>query len=281
MKQTTTCAPPEPQEAVRAHNSGRFPQIRAALIGLLALFIPIISSADSLAIIPSGSSESVAFARYIASLQDRNLFTESGPMALEIEAALPRLYRASRLTAIRETDESERASYRVLGMEGDGIVMQTVVAQFLKVQEGIEDLPFSSVAITPANYTFHYKGQIGTGMSSAYVFEIRARKKRDGLINGQLWIDTVTGAEVLQKGYFVKTPSAFARPIEFVRDTRLLDGQPCLRVTHVTVETREAGRGELTITELPLPVNEDELNGGSDAPEQPVGLRGWLAVRRR
>jgi hypothetical protein len=240
-------------------------------------------SADSLTIIPSGSSESVAFARYIASLRDRNFFTESGPVAVEIEAALPRLFRVSRLLAIRQTDESERASYRVLGMEGDGLVMESVVSQFLKVEEGIEDLPFSSVAITPANYTFHYKGQIGTGMSSAYVFEIRARKKRDGLINGQLWIDTVTGAEVLQKGYFVKTPSAFARRIEFVRDTRLLDGQPCLRVTHVTVETREAGRGELTITELPLPVNEDELNGDgrADPPEKTmVSFPGWPVVRR-
>jgi hypothetical protein len=37
-----------------------------------------------------------------------------------------------------------------------------------------------------------------------------------------------------------------------VRDTKLLDGSPRIRVTHVTIETPHAGRGELTITEIPL-----------------------------
>ena len=83
------------------------------------------------------------------------------------------------------------------------------------------------------------------------MFQIMPKKKRDGLIRGQLWIDSVTGAAVLQAGRLVKTPSAFIGQIEVVRDTKLRDGYPCVRITHVAIETPRAGRGELTITESP------------------------------
>jgi hypothetical protein len=43
----------------------------------------------------------VAFARYIASIHERNPFTESGPVAVEIQASLPGLYKESRVLAIR------------------------------------------------------------------------------------------------------------------------------------------------------------------------------------
>jgi hypothetical protein len=81
------------------------------------------------------------------------------------------------------------------------------------------------------------------------------KKKRDGLIQGQLWIDSVTGAALLQTGYFVRTPFAFIGRIELVRDIQPQDGY---RIIHVTIQTPWAGRGELTITDLPLPGVEEE-----------------------
>jgi len=60
----------------------------------------------------------------------------------------------------------------------------------------------------------------------------------------------------------VKRPSAFIRRIEVVRDTKLLDGYPCARITHVVIQTRRVGRGELTITELPLAA------AGEEAPSE-------------
>jgi len=61
----------------------------------------------------------------------------------------------------------------------------------------------------------------------------------------------------LQTGRFVKTPYPFLGRIDVVRDTQLLEGVPCLRTTHVTLATR-AGRGELTITEIPLTARQQE-----------------------
>ena len=79
-------------------------------------------------------------------------------------------------SAIRQTGESERSEYRVLQIKGDATVTQEVIARYLALQEQSEDLPLSSVAITPANYTFRYMGEVGTGDTSAYVFRINPRK---------------------------------------------------------------------------------------------------------
>src|SRR6266478_2176786 len=102
----------------------------AGLLGLFALLIPINAPAATAAMIGPASSAGLAFARYIASVQERDPFTESGPVAVEIEASLPGLYKETRFVAIRETGESERSEYRVLNIEGDAIVAQEVIARY-------------------------------------------------------------------------------------------------------------------------------------------------------
>jgi len=179
-------------------------------------------------------------------------------MAIEIEASLPGLYKQSRLLALRKTDESGHSQYLVLNVEGDSTVVEEVVAPYLELQDKIEDLPASSVAITPENYRFHYKGEVGKGASSSFAFRITPKKKREGLIQGELWIDATTGSATLQAGRLVKAPSSAASQIQVVRDTRLQNGVPVARVTHMTIETRQAGRGELCITESPVELGEEE-----------------------
>src|SRR5579862_5975990 len=192
-----------------------------AFLALLSL-IPGEAPARDLYVAPPASPQILAFARYIAAIQERNPFTESGPVLVQIEASLPGLYKQSRLLAIGQTGESERSEYNVLEIEGDATVTQEVIARYLAMQDQLENLPLSAIAITPANYKFHYLGEVGTeGSKSAYVYKIVPKKKRDGLIQGQLWIDSVTGAAVLQTGYFVKTPSAFVGRIEVVRDIQV------------------------------------------------------------
>lgn len=217
---------------------------------LLALLIPGTTPADTLTI-ASPAPESLAFARYIASIHRRDRFRESGPVAVVIEASLPELHRESRLVAIRETGESERSEYRVLGSEGDPMVTQELIVPYLAEQKEIEDLPLSSVIITPANYNFRFMGKAEIAGASAYVFRIVPKKRRAGLMRGELWLDSETGLAIVQAGYFVKTSSAGIRRIEMVGDTKLRDGSPFSRITSVALETRRTGRGYLTITEFP------------------------------
>ena len=91
-----------------------------------------------------------------------------------------------------------------------------------------------------------------TGGTIAYGFLITPRKKREGLIKGELWLDGETGAVVRQSGYLVKKPSIFVKRVDVTRETALRDGIAEMRVTHLSVETRLFGRAELTIQERPL-----------------------------
>ena len=234
----------------RPHHSGSFFRSVFAIIGLLALLIPAGVSAQPLPIVQSTTPpESIAFARYITWLHARDPFTESGPVALAIVASLPGLDKQGSLVAIREVGESERSQYEVLELKGDAIVFERAVAPYLATQRQAEDLPLSSIIITPRNYTFRYAGAVEAGNKAAYIFRITPKGKRAGLILGELWIDPVTGAPVLVTGYLVTTTS---RSINVASELTFVDGCPCARTTHMVIETQPVGRAELTIIEVPL-----------------------------
>jgi hypothetical protein len=239
------------------------------IVGLLVLLIPASVSAQALAIVqPTTSPQSIAFARYIAWLDARDPFTESGPVALAIAASLPGLDKQGKLLAIREVGESERIQYETLEREGDAIVFERAIAPYLVAQRQMEDLPRSSVSITPRNYRFCYAGTVETGDAAAYIFRITPRKNRAGLIRGELWIEPVTGAPVLVTGYLVEASSTSIRSINVAREITLLNGYPSVRTTHMMIETRPVGRAALTIIEFPLGLAETGaapplISGGS------------------
>jgi hypothetical protein len=201
---------------------------------------------------PTTPPESIAFARYIAWLDARDPFTESGPVALVIAATLPGLDKTGSLLAIREVGESERNQYRVLELQGDSAVFEHAIAPYLEAQREAEDLPRSSVVISPQNYKFCYAGTAGTGDRAAYIFRITPRENRAGLIRGEIWIERLTGAPVLVTGHLVKTTSSSIRRINVASEMTLVDGYPFARTTHMTIESQPVGRAELTIIELPL-----------------------------
>ncbi len=205
------------------------------------------------------SAASLAFGKYIASLRERNPFTESGPISMEIEASLPGLDKHGKMLAVRQTGASERSEYSSIRFDGDSTIKQQVIARYLDGEEQAEALSYSTVAVTPANYRFRYLGSVENNETAVCIFQIVPKKKRAGLIRGQIWIDSVTGIVVHQEGRFVKEPSFFIRKIEVRRDTNLRDGLPYTRVTHVAIETRLAGRAELIITERRWQAAEEQL----------------------
>jgi hypothetical protein len=191
----------------------------------------------------------LAFGRYLASVQESDPFTQSGPVGVEIEASLPSLAEHGSMLAVRQTGLSEHGEYSEIRLDGDSTVRQQVIARYLDAERQAEALPHSTIAVTPANYKFRYVGSAEINGAKAYIFQISPKKKRAGLIQGQIWIDSATGIAVHQAGRFVKQPSVFIRRIEVARDTNLREGLPSTRVTHVAIDTRLAGRAELTITE--------------------------------
>jgi len=131
-----------------------------AIVGLLVLLMPAGASAQHIPapIIQTTTNESLAFARYIAWLYARDPFTESGPVALRITASVPGLSKQGSLSSIRDVGESERSEYAITEQRGDSIVFARVIVPYLTAQRQAEDLPVSSVLITPQNYKFRYAG---------------------------------------------------------------------------------------------------------------------------
>jgi hypothetical protein len=235
------------------YRSGSFLRDVLPIIGLLVLLISARASAQPLPLVqPTTPPESIAFARYIAWLQARDPFAESGPVALAIVASLPGLDKQGSLVAVREVSESEREEFGKVLLQGDSMVFERVIAPYLLAQRQAEGLPLSSVIITPRNYKFRYAGAVEAGDKVAYIFRIAPKKNHAGLIRGELWIDQVTGAPVLVTGYLVKTPSTSVRSIHVASETRFVDGYPSTRTTHMMIETRPVGRAQLTIVELPM-----------------------------
>jgi hypothetical protein len=251
-------------------NAGVAETRRSRSIVLLALSFAAISYGQELPLVLTSeigearltvdeSAPALAFGRYLAHLQERNLFTESGPVNVQIEASLPSLAKTGSMFAVRQMGASERSEYSVIRLEGDSMVRHQVIARYLDAEQQAEALPYSSVAVTPGNYKFRYLGSVENDGATVYVFQIAPKRICAGLIRGQIWIDSATGIAVHQTGRFVTRPSIFIRKIEVRRDTNLRDGLPYTRVTHVAIETRVVGRADLTITERPRQAGDSEL----------------------
>ena len=172
---------------------------------------------------------------------------------MEIEASLPRLKKTGRMRVVRRVNPAGEADFDVLEMAGDSTVKRQVIARYLSADQRAAVLHASSVALTPANYRFYYAGAVSFGDRLAYAFRIVPRKKREGLINGMVWLDSATAVVVRESGYLVKNPSIFVKRVNVTRENQLHDGNIAARITHILAETRLVGNAQLVIVERPSP----------------------------
>ncbi len=204
--------------------------LRALFAGLLLLamflFPATVSAADD---------ASAVLERYSARLADTE---ERVPMLVEIEASVPRLDKRAHVEAIRRWTDGRRA-YQFVSVEGDLLVRKQMIARYIAVDT--EAVPMAA-AISKANYKFRFL----TTRDNSSVFQITPRKKRLGMIEGQLWIDSDTGRVTHLEGRLLKVKSIFVRGIEMRQDMNIREGA---RETHLYVNTRLMGRTELTIFE--------------------------------
>jgi hypothetical protein len=218
---------------------------------LLIGFGGLNAQAADLFIHTRGSSQELAFARHIASQAQRDPLARCGAVGVLIEASLPELYKSAALIGVRTAAENDTAEFHILQIVGDGTVTEEVIDRYLALRQQIDLLPSSLAAITPANYKFHFAGEVNTGGTMAYIYDIAPRKKRPGLLVGRLWMDSSTGEEVMLSGHLMNGP-ATGDLVELVRDTKLVDGCAFARVTHLAWSIPLLGRAEVVITETLL-----------------------------
>jgi len=237
------------------------------LVAVLSLLLPpALDAGDAAMSTPANEAESamapnLTLARYVAGLAVSQPW---GAETVEIEASLPKLKEHGRLRAIRRLLPFGKPQYQVFELNGSRTVKQQVIARYLSAEIEAAGMSPSAVAVSPANYQFRYAGPVASEGRLLYAFYIAPRKKREGLIQGVLWIDAETAVAVRQSGYLVKKPSIMVKRVDLTRETSLREGVAESRVTHLAVETRLVGRAELIIHERPCVDCVDTAVSGSN-----------------
>jgi len=184
---------------------------------------------------------------YAAASLAQNNRMRGASMEVDIQASLPKLKKKGRLHALRHISALGRITYDALHFEGDGAIKKNVIGRYLSAEVQSQTGDDQSLAITPANYKFKYKGLIQSGGREIHVFQLTPRKKQVGLFKGELWLDAGTCLPLRESGRFVKNPSFFLKRVEFVREYEIRDGVAIPRRIESVVDTRLVGKAELTI----------------------------------
>jgi hypothetical protein len=184
---------------------------------------------------------------YCAASQGQAQALRSATMDVDIAATLPKLKKEGRLRALRHISELGRITYEALRFDGDGTVKNQVIARYLSAEAEAQKEQSPSLAVTPENYKFKYKGHNRLDERDVHVFQVTPRKKRQGLFKGEIWIDAATYLRVQESGSLVKNPSIFLKRVEFVRKYEIRDGLSVPREVQSIVTTRLVGKAELTI----------------------------------
>ena len=184
---------------------------------------------------------------YRAASQQQARALEGSSMEVDIEASLPKLKKHGRLRGLRRISRLGRITYEALRFEGDNSVKNHVIARYLAAEAEAQADGSPSLAVTPDNYKFKYKGQLQAEGQTVDVFQVAPRHKVVGLFKGEIWIDAKTSLCVRESGILVNTHSIFLKRIEFVKEYAIQNGISVPRQIHSMVYTRLVGTAELTI----------------------------------
>jgi hypothetical protein len=212
----------------------------------LRLLVPLIPTAGLLAGTSYSREPATVVETYTAASSAQAERLRGTSMEVEIEASLPKLKKHGHLQALRRISRLGRISYEFIHFEGDKSIKSDVIARYLTADTQTEASD-GSLAITPANYKFKYKGMATNDGRTVHVFQLTPRKKRVGLFKGDLWLDAETCLPVRESGRLVKLPSIFLRCIEFVREYEIHDGLVYPHSIESVVDTRLVGKAELRV----------------------------------
>ncbi len=213
--------------------SSAFRTAVAAVIFTTALLFPATASAEKL------EDSSAVLERYSAALSDKGLDTAT--VDFEMEASVPRFQKQARVAAVRSWEDGKRA-YQFVTIEGDRLVRNEMIARYFTIDT--ESAPLAA-PITKSNYKFRFVSNNG----AVSVFQITPRRKRKGMIAGEMWIDNETGLVTHLSGRLVKSPSMMLRRIGISQEMEIRRGATVARETHLDMDIRFTGRAELTIRE--------------------------------
>jgi hypothetical protein len=208
------------------------------------LLLSSLAAALSLAESPSSPAD-VIVENYRAATERQQQVMKGASMEVEIAGNIPKLKKQGRLHALRHITTLGRITYEALRFQGDDTVKKQVIAKYLQAEQDSQEDP--TIAVTPDNYKFKFKGRSELEGRGIYVFQVTPKKKRDKLYKGEIWLDADTYLRVQESGYLVKNPSLVIRKVHFVRKYDIQDGISVPRQVQSEMDTWLVGRVELTI----------------------------------
>ncbi len=193
----------------------------------------------------AAESESDIVVRYLAASQQQQSALRGASMEVEIDAHVPKLQKWGKLHALRNISKLGTITYRMLGFNGDNTVKKDVIARYLAAEVQAQTGP--SIAITPANYKFKYKGRRVERGQPIYLLAVSPRTKQVGLFKGEIWLDPQTCMPLRESGRFVKSPSVFLKRMDFTRVYEVRNGISIPQRLESQVDTRFFGPVQLSI----------------------------------
>ena len=210
---------------------------------VLILFVVSLSTLSAAA----ATASDTVVENYLAATQQQEHALQGLSMEVDIEASLPKLKKHGRLRGLRRISRLGRITYEALRFEGDNSVKNHVIARYLSAEAEAQAEGSPSLAVTPVNYKFKYKGRKQSAGEAVEVFQVTPRRKRVGLFKGEIWIDAKMFLCVRESGRLIKPASLFLKQIEFVKEYTIQNGISVPRQIHSLVNTRLVGPAELTI----------------------------------
>lgn len=166
-----------------------------------------------------------------------------------IEAELPKLSKKGRFELKRVFTAPKSLAFKAVDFVGDGFVKTNVIARLLQSEmDHVRKDDAKATAINSENYKFSYKGYDVVDVRTVHAFQVRPRKKRQGLFKGKIYLDAYTGSIVRAEGRLVKSPSVFIKRIDFVQDYTQVGEFNLISHIHSTAETRLVGPTVVNIT---------------------------------
>jgi hypothetical protein len=165
-----------------------------------------------------------------------------------VEADLPGTKQHGRYELRRSFLAPKSLAYAAIRFIGDGFVKTNIITRLLQSEvDHVEKGQGPSVAITEINYKFSFKAVEALGDRTAYMYQVKPRRKAVGLFKGKIFLDPVTGHPLRAEGTMVKSPSFFIKKLEFVQDYTTVGAFSFPAHIHSVAKTRVVGRAVVDI----------------------------------
>ena len=136
-----------------------------------------------------------------------------------IHAELPETKQQGEYEVKRQFSAPKSLLFTALHFTGDTFVKANVITRLLQAEvEHVQKDDSSTMAFTEANYKFSYKGMQGIDGRTLHVFQLKPRRRRVGLLKGNMFLDARTGSLVHLEGVPSKSPSVFLSKIRVSQD---------------------------------------------------------------